>query len=64
MATDFPGKDGPYNLASKLIGSHLVDGVMSPGEEIGRIDQTLTQDATGTLVMQELGSLWAGACPH
>jgi aconitate hydratase len=58
MATDFPGKDGPYNLASKLIGSHLVDGVMKPGEEIGlRIDQTLTQDATGTLVMQELEAL-------
>jgi aconitate hydratase len=41
-----------------LIGSHLVDGQMRPGEEIGlRIDQTLTQDATGTLVMQELESL-------
>ncbi len=58
MPTDFPGKDGPYNLASKLIGSHLIDGAMSPGEEIGlRIDQTLTQDATGTLVMQELEAL-------
>lgn len=31
---------------------------MTPGEEIGlRIDQTLTQDATGTLVMQELEAL-------
>ena len=58
MPTDFPGKDGPYNIASKLIGSHLIDGVMTPGEEIGlRIDQTLTQDATGTLVMQELEAL-------
>jgi aconitate hydratase len=58
MATDFPGKDGPYNLATKLIGSHLVDGAMNPGDEIGlRIDQTLTQDATGTLVMQELEAL-------
>jgi aconitate hydratase len=58
MPTDFPGKEGPYTLAAKLIGSHLVDGQMRPGEEIGlRIDQTLTQDATGTLVMQELESL-------
>ncbi|HZQ32485.1 MAG TPA: aconitate hydratase [Mycobacterium sp.] len=46
------------NVASKLIRSHLVDGDMAPGEEIGlRIDQTLTQDATGTLVMQELEAL-------
>ncbi|ORA40035.1 aconitate hydratase [Mycobacterium aquaticum] len=58
MPTEFPGKEGPYTLADKLIGSHLVDGQMRPGEEIGlRIDQTLTQDATGTLVMQELEAL-------
>jgi aconitate hydratase len=45
-------------MAAKLIQSHLVDGEMRAGEEIGlRIDQTLTQDATGTLVMQELESL-------
>jgi hypothetical protein len=42
-------------LAHRLIVDHLVDGRMEPGHEIGlRIDQTLTQDATGTLVMQEL----------
>jgi aconitate hydratase len=36
------------NVAQKLIGSHLADGEMSAGSEIGlRIDQTLTQDATG-----------------
>src|ERR671925_2027871 len=46
------------NVAQKLIESHLVQGNMVPGEEIGiRIDQTLTQDATGTLVMQELEAL-------
>ena len=46
------------NVATKLIQSHLIDGEMSTGEEIGlRIDQTLTQDATGTLVMQELEAL-------
>jgi aconitate hydratase len=42
----------PQSVAHKLIASHLVDGDMRPGREIGlRIDQTLTQDATGTLVM-------------
>ncbi|MFQ5948857.1 MAG: aconitate hydratase, partial [Acidimicrobiia bacterium] len=36
----------------------LVDGEMAIGEEIGiRIDQTLTQDATGTLVMLELEAM-------
>ncbi|MGI5158749.1 aconitase family protein [Microbispora sp. CA-102843] len=46
------------NVTQKLIGAHLVDGVMTPGEEIGlRIDQTLTQDATGTMVMLELEAL-------
>ncbi len=45
-------------LAHKLIGSHLESGEMTPGAEIAiRIDQTLTQDATGTLVMQELEAL-------
>ena len=40
------------NVAQKLIASHLVAGAMTPGEEISlKIDQTLTQDATGTLVM-------------
>ena len=38
------------NLTQKIIGSHLVSGAMTPGSEIGlRIDQTLTQDATGTM---------------
>lgn len=46
------------NVSQKLIRSHLVEGEMIPGEEIGiRIDQTLTQDATGTLVMLELESM-------
>jgi aconitate hydratase len=46
------------NVARKLIASHLESGDMTPGEEIAiRIDQTLTQDATGTLVMQELEAL-------
>ncbi|MHB9154295.1 MAG: aconitate hydratase [Endomicrobiales bacterium] len=38
------------NLTQKIISKHLVSGAMRPGEEIGiRIDQTLTQDATGTM---------------
>lgn len=46
------------NLARKLIESHLVDGEMKPGAEIAlRIDQTLTQDATGTLVMLQLEAM-------
>ena len=48
----------PHGVAHQLIASHLVDGETTPGEEIAlRIDQTLTQDATGTLVMQELEAL-------
>ena len=47
-----------YNVAQKLIASHLVAGEMIPGREIGlHIDQTLTQDATGTLVMLELEAI-------
>ena len=39
-----------YTIAEKLIKSHLVEGEMVKGKEIGlRIDQTLTQDATGTM---------------
>lgn len=46
------------SVAHKLIESHLVEGRMTPGEEIGlKIDQTLTQDATGTLVMLELEAM-------
>jgi len=38
------------NLVQKIIKAHLVSGEMVPGSEIGiRIDQTLTQDATGTM---------------
>lgn len=46
------------NVAQKLIESHLVSGNMVPGEEIAiKIDQTLTQDATGTMVMLELEAM-------
>ena len=46
------------NVAQKLISSHLMEGEMLPGKEIAlKIDQTLTQDATGTLVMLELEAM-------
>lgn len=45
-------------VAEKLIADHLLEGDLEPGSEIGlRIDQTLTQDATGTLVMLELEAM-------
>lgn len=38
------------NLTQKILKAHLLEGTMNPGEEIGiRIDQTLTQDSTGTM---------------
>jgi aconitate hydratase len=46
------------NIAQKLISSHLVSGEMNPGEEIAiSIDQTLTQDATGTMTYLEFESM-------
>jgi len=46
------------NVAQQLIQSHLLEGKMTPGAEIAlKIDQTLTQDATGTLVMLELEAM-------
>ncbi|QTM99752.1 aconitate hydratase [Sediminibacillus dalangtanensis] len=48
----------PLNVTQKLIKEHLVSGEMISGTEIGlRIDQTLTQDATGTMVMLELEAM-------
>ncbi len=39
----------PQTLTYKILSEHLVEGELTPGGEIGiRIDQTLTQDATGT----------------
>lgn len=45
-------------LAQKIIAAHLVDGEMRAGNEIGlRIDQTLTQDATGTMAYLEFEAM-------
>jgi aconitate hydratase len=46
------------NVAQKLISSHLVEGEMKAGEEIAiSIDQTLTQDATGTMAYLEFEAM-------
>jgi aconitate hydratase len=46
------------NVTQMLIEAHLVEGRMAPDAEIGlRVDQTLTQDATGTLVMLEFEAM-------
>lgn len=45
-------------MTQKIIHSHLVEGEMIPGKEIAlKVDQTLCQDATGTLVMLELEAM-------
>ena len=45
-------------LAQKIIKSHLLSGEMTVGSEIGlRIDQTLTQDATGTMAYLEFETI-------
>lgn len=45
------------NLVEKVLSDHLVDGEMIIGKEIGiRIDQTLTQDATGTMAYLQFES--------
>ena len=47
-----------HNIVEKIIKSHLISGEMKVGEEIGlRIDQTLTQDATGTMAYLQLEAM-------
>ena len=46
------------NLVEKILGAHLVSGELVPGSEIAiRIDQTLTQDATGTMAFLQFESM-------
>jgi len=48
-------------LIHKILEAHLVEGRMTPGEQIGiRIDQTLTQDATGTTAFLLFESMGVG----
>ncbi len=52
----------PRTLTRKILEEHLREGSWQPGDEIGiRIDQTLTQDATGTMAMLEFEAL---GCPR
>ena len=45
-------------LAQKIIKEHLISGEMTVGNEIAiRIDQTLTQDATGTMAYLEFETM-------
>ena len=45
-------------IAQKIIAAHLVAGEMNPGSEIAlKIDQTLTQDATGTMAYLEFETM-------
>ena len=50
---------GPQNVVQKILAAHVVDGELTVGAEVGlRIDQTLTQDATGTtafLLLEAIG---------
>ncbi len=47
-----------YTIAQKIIKAHLVSGELTIGEEVGlRIDQTLTQDATGTMAYLQLEAM-------
>ena len=47
-----------YTIAQKIIKNHLLSGDMTVGSEIGlRIDQTLTQDATGTMAYLEFEAM-------
>ncbi len=47
-----------YSLSQKLIKNHLISGDMTVGSEVAlRIDQTLTQDATGTMAYLEFEAM-------
>lgn len=47
-----------YTISQKIIKNHLVSGEMKSGNEIGiKIDQTLTQDATGTMAYLEFEAM-------
>ncbi len=49
------------NITHKIIKKHLVSGEMIPGQEVGlRIDQTLTQDATGTMAWLQYEAIGIG----
>ena len=49
------------NLTQKILDAHLLSGNLTPGEEISiRIDQTLTQDSTGTMAYLQFEAMGIG----
>ena len=49
------------NLTQKILSDHLLSGALTPGEEISiRIDQTLTQDSTGTMAYLQFEAMGIG----
>ncbi len=54
----------PQTLVYKILQAHLVEGQLKAGSPIGiRIDQTLTQDITGTMAMMEYEAMGARGRP-
>lgn len=48
----------PENLTRQILREHLTDGELTPGEAISlRVDQTLLQDATGTMALMQFEQL-------
>jgi aconitate hydratase len=48
----------PENLTRQILREHLVDGDLNPGEAISlKVDQTLLQDATGTMALMQFEQL-------
>ena len=55
-------KKQPKNVVEKILAAHLVEGDPAKDSELGiRIDQTLTQDATGTMAYLQFESM---GVPH
>ena len=49
-----------YTIAQKIIKAHMLSGNMTVGSEVAlKIDQTLTQDATGTMAYLEFETMGA-----
>ena len=49
------------NLVTRILEDHMVEGALDPGEEVGlRIDQTLLQDATGTMACLQFERMGVG----
>ena len=54
-----------FTIAQKIIKAHLLSGEMTVGSDIGlRIDQTLTQDATGTMAYLEFEAIGRSPCQN